>query len=180
RPSSSIHKPWKLKTGTVVDEVLINYARTCKAKVAAHSFIFGTFNEYIMKEFSEKERMEILAHKATPVSNGPALVSYLMSLNKTTTAELRERLQTNDVHNLNSTTGRVRANHLLDIKMISELLVVMSQVMLFHEQMRINISKLDPYSTTDLLQKLTGPCITPSQKHRPLPTARSPSANSEV
>ncbi|KAF8925946.1 hypothetical protein BGZ58_000334 [Dissophora ornata] len=336
------HKTWTLKTGTVVDEVLINYARTCKVEVAAHSFIFDTSNEDIMKKFSEEERMEILAPKTTSFSNDPALVNYLMSFNKTTTAKLRERLQTNDVLTTSTTvlamadvldgrayngygrgqserwfelhvwkmvddyilndadvmlirgestspassfrkngTSRASAERKkmgrridglyfschhdiemggielgpeeqdvigvkyqydglklqkllkdqfdyalihsaatkddfetmglqllgrtmqalsldwvagkflrfgrkeqcrlpLDIKMISELLVVMSQVMLFHEQMRINISKLNLYATTDLLQKLSEPCIIPLQKHTPLPTAKSPSANSKV
>ncbi|KAG0254525.1 hypothetical protein BG011_005687, partial [Mortierella polycephala] len=354
------HVTWTLKTGTIVDEILINYARTCKAEDATHSFIFDTSNEDIMKEFSEGEREEILAHKTIPISNDPALVSYLMSFNKTKMAELRERLQTNDADNLSSTTGRANINlisgrrwiyktvlamadvldgrahngygqsqserwfelhvwkmvddyilndadiklirgepngpassfrkngasrtsadrkkmgrHIdglyfschhdvemggielgpdeqdvvgakyqhdslklqkllkdqfdyalihtavakdkfetmgllllgrtmqvlsldwvagrflrfhrkeqrrlpLDFKMISELLVVMSRVMLFHEQMRINISKLNPNATTDLPQKLTGLCTAPSQKHRPLPTAASPSNYSKV
>ncbi|KAF9964796.1 hypothetical protein BGZ70_005925 [Mortierella alpina] len=62
----------------------------------------------------------------------------------------------------------------LEVKMTSELLFAMSQLMAFHEQMRVNIAKLEVAAEADLTARLIGPCTTPPPKHRPMPTAISP------
>ncbi|OAQ25076.1 hypothetical protein K457DRAFT_23453 [Linnemannia elongata AG-77] len=87
---------WTLKTGTVVDDVIVEYARSSKAESAAHSFIFDTSNPDLMERFSEEEQDEILAPKRRAPENDPDLVQYLMTFNHSTMKKLRTRLRDND------------------------------------------------------------------------------------
>jgi hypothetical protein len=87
---------WTLKTGTVVDDVIVEYARSSKAESAAHSFIFDTSNPDLMERFSEEEQDEILAPKRPAPENDPDLVQYLMTFNHSTVSKLRTRLCDND------------------------------------------------------------------------------------
>ncbi|KAF9291060.1 hypothetical protein BGZ88_007080 [Linnemannia elongata] len=87
---------WTLKTGTVVDDVIVEYARSSKAESAAHSFIFDTSNPDLMEQFSEEEQDEILAPKRRAPENDPDLVQYLMTFNHSTMSKLRTRLRDND------------------------------------------------------------------------------------
>ncbi|KAF9133933.1 hypothetical protein BGW39_008566 [Mortierella sp. 14UC] len=87
---------WTLATGTVVDDVIIEYARSSKAECAAHSFIFDTSNPELMERFSEGEQEEILESKGSVPENDPNLVQYLMTFNHSTMSKLRSRLRDND------------------------------------------------------------------------------------
>lgn len=87
---------WTLMTGTVVDDVIVEYARSSKAESAAHSFIFDTSNPDLMERFSEEEQDEILAPKRPAPENDPDLVQYLMTFNHSTMSKLRTRLRDND------------------------------------------------------------------------------------
>jgi len=53
-----------------------------------------------MRLFSEKERKEIPVNNGSRISNDPAMVKYLTSFDKTTMAELRQLLSTNDADNV--------------------------------------------------------------------------------
>ncbi|KAI8602255.1 hypothetical protein EDD21DRAFT_414165 [Dissophora ornata] len=59
-------------------------------------------------------------------------------------------------------------------KMIRELLVTMSQIIIFHERMRGTIGKLSGNNSVSLLERLTGRNTASPQKHSPNPTASSP------
>ncbi|KAF8945835.1 hypothetical protein BGZ47_001862 [Haplosporangium gracile] len=87
---------WTLKTGTIVDDIIIEYARGSKAESAAHSFIFDTSNSDLMERFSEEEREEVLASKRPVPETDPDLVQYLMTFNHSTMSKLRTRLRDND------------------------------------------------------------------------------------
>ncbi|KAF9149721.1 hypothetical protein BG015_008453 [Linnemannia schmuckeri] len=87
---------WTLKTGTIVDDIIIEYARSSKAELAAHSFIFDTSNPDLMERFSEEEQEEILASKRPAPETDPDLVQYLMTFNHSTMSKLRIRLRDND------------------------------------------------------------------------------------
>ncbi|KAF9143482.1 hypothetical protein BGX30_000371 [Mortierella sp. GBA39] len=87
---------WTLKTGTVVDDVIVEYTRSSKTESAAHSFIFDTSNLDLMELFSEEEQDEILAPKRPAPENDPDLVQYLMTFNHSTMSKLRTRLRDND------------------------------------------------------------------------------------
>ncbi|KAG0280897.1 hypothetical protein BGZ96_001379, partial [Linnemannia gamsii] len=87
---------WTLKTGTIVDDVIVDYTRSSKAESAAHSFIFDTSNQDLMERFSEEEQEEILLTKRPVPENDPDLVQYLMTFNHSTMSKLRSRLRDND------------------------------------------------------------------------------------
>jgi hypothetical protein len=87
---------WILKTGTIVDDVIVDYTRSSKAESAAHSFIFDTSNPDLMEQFSEEEQEEILAPKRPTPENDSDLVQYLMTFNHSTMSKLRSRLRDND------------------------------------------------------------------------------------
>lgn len=87
---------WTLKTGTIVDDVIVDYARNSKAESAAHSFIFDTSNQDLMERFSDEEQEEILLPKRPAPENDPDLVQYLMTFNHSTMSKLRSRLRDND------------------------------------------------------------------------------------
>jgi hypothetical protein len=98
---------WTLATGTIVDDVIADYARSSKTECAAHSFIFDTSNQELMERFSEEEQKEILKSKRSTPENDPDLVRYLMTFNHSTISKLRSRLRGNDADQVSERRERL-------------------------------------------------------------------------
>ncbi|KAG0377622.1 hypothetical protein BGX24_005754 [Mortierella sp. AD032] len=101
---------WTLTTGTIVDNVITEYARSSKAECAAHSFIFDTSNPDLMERFTEYEQEEIFESKRSVPANDPDLVQYLMTFNHSTITKLRSRLRDNDADQVDESKEQLVAN----------------------------------------------------------------------
>ncbi|KAK3826710.1 MAG: hypothetical protein J3R72DRAFT_500849 [Linnemannia gamsii] len=101
---------WTLTTGTIVDNVIIEYARSSKAECAAHSFIFDTSNPDLMERFTEDEQEEIFESKRSVPANDPDLVQYLMTFNQSTITKLRSRLRDNDADQVDESKEQLVAD----------------------------------------------------------------------